>query len=82
MEFKWNGRYIEQERLILDTTEQICAILNDQNISRKELAKRLGKSKSYISRILDGEKNITLRTLSDILSVLGYRGHFSVRKQK
>jgi transcriptional regulator with XRE-family HTH domain len=71
-----NGDYdrlLAQERLILDATEMIVGLLEDQKISRQELARRLGKSKGYVSQLLSGERNMTLRTLSDLGYVLGKR---------
>lgn len=68
------GRQIlEQERLILDATELICHTLERAGISKSELAKRLGKSKGRVSQLLDGSRNMTLRTLADIFTALGER---------
>jgi transcriptional regulator with XRE-family HTH domain len=59
-------RLLAQERLILDATEAVVRLLDDQTLSRQELARRLGKTKGFISRILSGEHNMTLRTLADV----------------
>ena len=67
-------RLLEQERLILEVTELICGIMEEERISRSELAKRLQKSKGHVSQLLDGSRNMTLRTLAEILSALGRRG--------
>jgi transcriptional regulator with XRE-family HTH domain len=64
-------RLLAQERLILDATEAIVELLEEQKISRQELARRLGKSKSFVSQLLSGERNMTLRTLADLGYVLG-----------
>lgn len=66
-------KLLAQEELILEVTEKICDILENENISRKELADRLGKSKGFISQLLNGGRNLTLRTVADILHVLGYK---------
>jgi transcriptional regulator with XRE-family HTH domain len=66
-------KLLAQEELILEVTETICDILENENISRKELAERLGKSKGFISQLLKGGRNLTLRTVADILHVLGYK---------
>jgi transcriptional regulator with XRE-family HTH domain len=66
-------KLLAEEELILEVTETICDILGKENISRKELADRLGKSKGFISQLLNGGRNLTLRTVADILHVLGYR---------
>jgi transcriptional regulator with XRE-family HTH domain len=66
-------KLLAQEELILEVTETICDILEKEKISRKGLADRLGKSKGFISQLLNGGRNLTLRTVADILHVLGYK---------
>lgn len=66
-------RLFEQERIILDVTERICEVMEDRNVSRTRLAIALGKSKGYISQLLDGSANMTLRTMSDVFLSLGLR---------
>ena len=66
-------KLLAQEELILEVTETICDILEKEKVPRKELADRLGKSKGFISQLLNGGRNLTLRTLADILHVLGYK---------
>lgn len=59
-----------QERLILAATETIAVAMQEQQIGPCELAHRLRKSRRYVERILAGEKDISLRQLSDILYAL------------
>jgi transcriptional regulator with XRE-family HTH domain len=63
-------RLYEQERAILEVTELICKLMERQNVSKSELARRIGKSKAYITQLLDGRTNMTLRTISDVLFAL------------
>lgn len=63
----WN-----QEAAILDTTELICALMKEAGISRSELATRMGTTKSNITQILDGSRNMTVRTVSDVMTHLGH----------
>ena len=65
-------RLLAQETLILEATERVVALLEDQGVSRQELAERLGKSKGFVSQILCGDRNMTLRTLGDLGYVLGH----------
>jgi transcriptional regulator with XRE-family HTH domain len=64
---------LDQERLILYVTETIVGLLADSRTTRQELADRLGKSKGYVSHLLSGERNMTLRTLADLGHALGFR---------
>lgn len=60
-----------QEELIIDTTEEILFEMHRKNITKSDLAKRLKRSKSFVTRLLNGDHNMTLRTLSDICFVMG-----------
>jgi len=63
----------EAERLILEATELILELMEDENVTRTELAERLGKSKGHVSQLLNGDRNMTLRTLAEISYALGHR---------
>ena len=60
-------RELQRERLILEVTELICSVMDEQGITRSELAGKLGRSKGYITQLLDGRANMTLRTISDVM---------------
>ena len=62
-----------REELSYNVTEDILVILEDMGISKTDLAKRLGKSRSYVTQILSGSRNMTIGTLSDICFVLGVK---------
>lgn len=65
-------RLEKQEQLLFDATELISRAMVQQNVSKSELAKRIGKSKAYVTQVLGGQTNMTLRTLSDLADALGY----------
>jgi hypothetical protein len=67
------ARMMAQGDLIMEVTETLCELLENEKISRKELADRLGKTKGFVSQLLYGGRNLTLRTVADILHVLGYK---------
>ena len=67
------AKLMAQGDLIMEVTETICELLEKEKISRKELAERLGKTKGFVSQLLNGGRNLTLRTVADILHVLGYK---------
>ncbi len=66
-------RLFQQDRLIVDVTELICKAMNENGLKKAELAAALGTTRGYISQCLNGEKNLTLKTVSDILATLGLR---------
>ena len=61
---------LNQENLILEVTEALCFTMKLRGLSRAEVAKRLAKSKGFVSQLLNGDRNMTLRTLADFLDVL------------
>lgn len=75
-------KLLAEEELILEVTETICDILENEKISRKELADRLGKSKGFVSQLLNGGRNLTLRTVADNFHVLGYKVSLTPQKLK
>lgn len=71
-------RILEQERLILEVTEAIATLLQDRGVSRSELARRIGKSPAFVTKLLRGDNNFTLRTLSDVFFALDRAAHLSL----
>lgn len=63
---------LAQETLILEATETIVALMREQGVTRLELARRLGKTKGFVSQVLAGDRNMTLRTLADLAYALGH----------
>jgi len=61
----------QQERLILEVTELIERLMKQQGVSKARLAEKLGTTKGYITQLLDGRANMTLRTISDVVFALG-----------
>jgi hypothetical protein len=64
-----------QERSIFETTNMICEMMEERAVRRSDLARRLGTNKSFITQLLDGSANMTLRTISDVFLELGYEFH-------
>ena len=65
-----NGPLFRQEELILEVTELLSKIMSDKKVIKTELAKRLNKSKAFVTQCLTGSQNLTLRTLSDLFTAL------------
>lgn len=63
---------LARERLKCEITEQICELLAEAGMSRAELARQLGRTPPYISKVLSGSQNFTVATISDLYRVLGY----------
>ena len=71
-------RLLCQERLILDVTESLAGALEDGGVTRAELARRLGRTPGFVSQLLGGGRNLTLRTIADIAAALSLRPSFKL----
>lgn len=63
-------RVFAQEQLIVSVAENIWEKMETQGVTKADIAKTLGKSKAFITQCLNGGRNMTLRTLSDIAFAL------------
>ncbi|MCX6841061.1 MAG: helix-turn-helix transcriptional regulator [candidate division WOR-3 bacterium] len=61
------------EGLKLDFAEEVGRLMEEQKISRAELARRLGTSPAYVTKILHWTANLTLASMSKIALVFGSR---------
>lgn len=57
--------------LSFSIAERISDILKSKNLTQKELARRLGKRESEISKWLTGRHNFTTQTIARIETALG-----------
>jgi transcriptional regulator with XRE-family HTH domain len=69
---------VVQERLLLEASEAVCRALEERRMTRSELAKLLSVRASEVTQRLSGGRNLTLRTLAEMLDLLGYDVHLAV----
>ena len=65
-------RRYAQNSLIVDTAIALNKAIEQVDLSQKELAEKLGKSEGYVSQVLSGGGNMTLRTLADFAYGIGF----------
>lgn len=58
-------------QLSADIIARIDLLLKEKNMTQRELAQKLGKNESIVSRWTTGLPNFTLRTLSQLSVALG-----------
>jgi len=66
-----NRRLLRQEELILKAATALSEMLEREGVSKVELVNRLGRTKGFVTQILAGDKNLTLRTIADVAGALG-----------
>jgi transcriptional regulator with XRE-family HTH domain len=59
------------EGLVTEAGEFIARLMQEQGVTKAELARRLGKSRAYITQMLSGSANLTVRTLAEVAYALG-----------
>ena len=60
---------------IMEFTERLVREMERQGITRVELARRLGASPAYVTKILRGKVNFTLATMVRLARALGTELH-------
>lgn len=68
-EYEHDPDYLAEE-VLLDITEQISLRLEELNLSASDLASKLGVSRAYISQVMNGKPNLTIRSLVGIALAL------------
>lgn len=67
---------------ITEFAEDIWRLMEEQKVSRAELARRLGTSRAYVTKLLGGNANFTLQTMTKVAMALGATVHIHVADQK
>jgi len=68
---KAGRRRFAQARAIVKVTDQLEQAMEQREITRAQLAGILGKTKGWVTQLLDGEQNKTIRTVADTFAALG-----------
>ena len=63
----------ERTMLRVHVAAQLDNLLEDSGLQANELAARMGKGRSWISKLLNGRQNATLDTLAEAAAALGAR---------
>ena len=64
-------RLLSIEALVAEASEVIAKLMAEQNLSKADLARRLNKSRAWVTQLLSGKANMTVRTLADVAYTLG-----------
>jgi len=59
------------EGLIADAAELVARLMEEQGVNKAELARRLGKSRAWVTQLLSGKANMTMRTFAEVVHALG-----------
>jgi transcriptional regulator with XRE-family HTH domain len=67
------------ERLLLEINEKILEILEGKGLTKKAFAEKLGVSSAYITKLLNGRPNLTLKSLIKIALTLNVKLKVEIR---
>jgi len=69
---------IDFGQLALSVSEELAKKMKEKNISKADLANRLQTSRAYVTKILSGDANLSLKTLAKLQNALESRFEFSL----
>jgi transcriptional regulator with XRE-family HTH domain len=69
-------RIYEREALAFEASELISRLMEEQQVSKTDLARLVGTSKSHVTQLLSGSRNMTVHTLADLAFALGHKVEF------
>jgi plasmid maintenance system antidote protein VapI len=67
---------------VVEFTEDLWRLMEEQKVSRAELARRIGTSRAYITKLLGGDANFTLMTMVKLAMALGGAVHVHISDQQ
>ena len=71
-------RLNNRARLLEETSHGVFELMERQGVSRASLARRLGCSRSLVTKLLEGSHNFKLETLADVYLALGRAVHITL----
>lgn len=74
-------RLYAMEGLVTDAAELVSRLMEEQGINKAELARRLGKTRAWVTQLLSGQANMTIRTFAEVTYVLGTQVKLSAQPQ-
>lgn len=63
-------RLLAVEALVTEAAETIARLMAEQNVSKADLALKLNTSQAWVTRLLSGKANVTVRALAEVVYVL------------
>jgi transcriptional regulator with XRE-family HTH domain len=67
---------------VIEFIEDLTRLMEEKNVSRAELARRIGSSRAYITRLLGGGTNFTLHTMVKLAMALDGAVHIHIADKR
>lgn len=65
------SRLFAVESAVTEAAGVIARLMEEQRVSKAELARRMGRSRAWVTQLLSGSANMTVRTLGEVTFHLG-----------
>ena len=62
----------------LELTEDILKVMKNKKISQKKLSGLLGTSEAYVSKVLNGDENLSIKSITKLSLALGCVPHIHI----
>jgi transcriptional regulator with XRE-family HTH domain len=63
-------RLLAVERMVAEASDTIARLMAEQKVTKAELARKLNKSRAWVTQLLSGKANMTVRTLAEVVYAL------------
>jgi len=70
------------EVAVAELTQDLCRLMEEKQVSRAELARRMGTSRAYITKLLGGNANFTLATMVKLAMAFDGALHVHIADQR
>jgi transcriptional regulator with XRE-family HTH domain len=67
------------EALVTEAAELIARLMAEKKVNKAALAKRLNRSRAWVTQLLSGQSNMTVRTLAELAYALEAEVKFDAR---
>jgi transcriptional regulator with XRE-family HTH domain len=67
---------------VLEFSDELCQLMEEKKVSRAELARRIGTSRAYITKLLGGGANFTLLTMVRLAMALDGALHVHISDKR
>jgi transcriptional regulator with XRE-family HTH domain len=70
------------KKAVIDASSLIFQAMEEKGFNQTELAKYLGVSKGYVSRLIAGNENLTVKNVAMVLHALGKEYNQTIQENK
>lgn len=54
------------EKFISECTEVLARVMEERKVTKAEVARKMGKSRAWMTQLLNGGRNVTARTIAEV----------------